>query len=565
MDDHACGGEVSRASGQTTLATLLFAASVIGGAACKRSAGRSENDLGQGGIGGQGAGGASATGGNSTGAGGGSGGTSSSGNGGEATGGISAGSGGDLGAGGAIPSSKPAAPSASDLVVEPNPNNTLSCFVSWSTDVAANSEVQFGVGGYQFHIVTDEQVTEHRVLVIGMHAETSYKIRAVSSTAGGSASVEGSFTTGALPSGLPVGTQTVADTSAAQSGWTLVNIMPASSRAGFNGTSSGMIAMYDMQGLPVWYFLNGTTVDVRGDVSLRMLANQHVMLGPSSGEPAKEIDLAGNVLWSGPAQPPSNASTSDPATAPMSHFANKLSNGNYILFRDLTNANGIGGALLQELSTSNEVVWSWNLFDHMQPPADAAKDWCHPNSVTVDLDKDVFYLSCRFLGIIKAKRSGDKAVVWVLGGETGGDFTFNPSSASFADQHDPEIHDDGTVLLYSNGGVDLIRPAGAASSVLEVKLDEGTMQATPTFAFPGNFDVDSWYKQDWYTPYWGDADRLANGDVLVVAGTRSTSVQTHIFEVRPSDGQVVWQLTFPAGVGSYQGERLSPPPLVEPM
>jgi hypothetical protein len=35
--------------------------------------------------------------------------------------------------------------------------------------------------------------------------------------------------------------------------------------------------------------------------------------------------------------------------------------------------------------------------------------------------------------------------------------------------------------------------------------------------------------------------------------------------VRPSDGQVVWQLTFPAGVGSYQGERLSPPPLVEPM
>jgi hypothetical protein len=58
---------------------------------------------------------------------------------------------------------------------------------------------------------------------------------------------------------------------------------------------------------------------------------------------------------------------------------------------------------------------------------------------------------------------------------------------------------------------------------------------------------------------------LPNGNVLVCAGFRNGTEQTHVFEVRPSDGAVVWQITLPIGVGSYQAERLSPPPLVEAM
>ena len=101
--------------------------------------------------------------------------------------------------------------------------------------------------------------------------------------------------------------------------------------------------------------------------------------------------------------------------------------------------------------------------------------------------------------------------------------------------------------------------------MIELTLDEGAMVARPTFEFPGSFTADAWYTATWYTPYWGDANRLANGNVLVTAGIRSQTVETRIFEVRPSDGKVVWQLTQPVGVGSYQAVRWSPPPLVEPL
>ncbi|MBN2718638.1 MAG: hypothetical protein JXX14_22525, partial [Deltaproteobacteria bacterium] len=97
------------------------------------------------------------------------------------------------------------APLMDALTITPNPNMTISCLVSWTTDIPATSEVRFGKDGLEFRIVDDALLTTHRITVIGMQAETTYRIRAVSAANGQETFSEGRFSTGALPKAIPKG------------------------------------------------------------------------------------------------------------------------------------------------------------------------------------------------------------------------------------------------------------------------------------------------------------------------------------------------------------------------
>ena len=447
-------------------------------------------------------------------------------------------------------------PTVTNLRVEPNPNSTISAYVSWTTAAAADSTVEFGSGEYEYRIYDEADVTDHRVLVIGMVAETDYEMRVVSANAGGTSSATTTFATGSLPDSIPLPTLTTSQ-SRSQPGWTLVNIQPETTATGEQ--PPGVAVMYDEQGRVVWYYVNGNLPDERGDVSVDFLPNGNVLIGPTTFEPPKEVDLGGNVVWIGPPQ------VTDPFGPSMSHDVKKLSSGNYVLLRNQYDASEFLGALIEEVTPDNDIVWSWSLFDHIQPDHEVdSQDWCHPNSVTIDETRDYVYLACRWLGVIKAHRYDDQSVVWTLGeGLAGSSFTFDPPDAGFADEHDPEFHDDGTVLIYDNGGFLIPSTGNEHSRVLEFSLDEASLAATLTWSFPGTFVVDAWYHDEWYTPFWGDADRLANGNVLVTAGMRSASASGRIFEVAREDGQVVWEVVFDPNVGCYQSERISPPPLVE--
>jgi len=59
-------------------------------------------------------------------------------------------------------------------------------------------------------------------------------------------------------------------------------------------------------------------------------------------------------------------------------------------------------------------------------------------------------------------------------------------------------------------------------------------------------------------------DRLANGNILITAPTKSASASTRIFEVTRA-GKVVWEIILPVNNGSFRAQRLAPPPLVEPL
>lgn len=447
-------------------------------------------------------------------------------------------------------------PQATGLEIAANPNNVLSCIVTWTTDVEATSEVRFGVAGYQFVIKDDAPTKDHRVLVIGMHEQQDYDIQAASSTSSGSATLEGTFTSGKLPTQVVKAAATTTDAASLQDGWTLTNLM--------NG-GPAVIVMYDMQGEPVWYYINGKSNDSRGDVSADLVDGDHVLIGPAPGESPREIDLEGNIVWQGPTQ----------GGDQMTHHAGKLSNGNYAVIRDVRDQGaGLQGSQVDELSPDNDVIWSWNIFDHLTPKSGSNTDWCHGNSVTFDFENDAVYLNCRFLGIIKIKYS-TKDVEWGMGGTFDPtslltDFTFTPAAGQFSDMHHPKYSADGHILAYDNGGFSQAGGFGGSgngdfhSRAIEYAIDAATGKATVVWEFPGDFTVDSWFTQNWYSPYWGDVDRLANGNMLIDGAIRSTSAKARIFEIHPDDGKVLWQIELPTNVGTYRAERLSPPPLVQP-
>ncbi len=447
----------------------------------------------------------------------------------------------------------------SGLTVQPNPNSTISCYVSWTTDAPATSEVQFGRGEYEYRITSEELVTEHRVLVIGMYAESEYLIRALSTSDGDTGSVDTTFTTGALPSEVPVAELTVSEPGASQVGWTLTNVQLDGGFAGTGSNQPAVIVMYDEFAVPVWYYINGETADWRGDVSVHMARNGNLVIGPAAGEAPREIDLGGNIVWKGPEQPEGVMSS----VGAMSHHGSRLSNGNYVVIRYVRLDASLVDTQLEEYSPNNELVWSFSAAESMVLPPEATSDFCHGNSVTVDLDEDVVYLSCRWLGVVKARRSGEQEVLWHLAGTYNesfpGDMSFDPPESQFSDIHDPEIHDDGTLIVFDNGG---LGDGEYHSRVLEYAIDEEEKLATLVWEFPGDSAVDSWYTDEWYTRIWGDADRLENDNVLITAGARGAEERTRIFEVT-RDGDVVWELTSAPDRGSYRAERLSPPPLVQ--
>ncbi len=554
------------------------------------------NGTGRGGAGGNGSGGgagAGATGGSGGNGSGGSAGAGGSGAGGSASGGragasgsgsggkggagsISAGGIGGMrnggaggtagGSGGQTATDPGSAPTAiTGLKIDANPNNVLSAFASWTTDTPADSVVQFGEGEYEWEISDPALVTSHKVLIIGMHASKAYQIKAISSAGGASVNATGNFTAGSLPAQIPVGNVAINDTTKAQAGWTLMNVQKGDGNSIPSSNYPAMAVMYDSGGQPVWYYIDGTTNDYGGAISVD-LTDKGVLIGPvmnasmATGEPPREVDFAGNTLWQC-ADP--NCGSPD---GYLSHHASKLSNGDYIILRWISSGNN-QNPVYEEITPDNKKVWSLDYSQFVPMPSGTSGDWCHGNAITVDIAKNVVYANCRWMGLLKTTYT-NPALLWHLpasyNGKGTGTMTFSPASSQFSDTHDPEIHDDGTILFFDNGGYDSFGfPGGPTtthhSRAVEYKIDETAKTATLVWEFPGTFTVDSWYANNWYQPFWGDADRLANGNVLITAGNRGSGTESRVFEVTKQDGKVVWELHLGPDIGVYRAGRITPP------
>jgi hypothetical protein len=553
------GGNSSGGSGGTAAGGSAGEAG-SGGSSGKGGAGGSGGDI-SGGSGGKAFGGASGSGGA-----GGSGGNISGGFGGNGgVGGTRAGgAGGTGGSGGQSGTDTGSGITITGLKIEGNSKNVLSAFVSWTTDKSADSVVQFGEGKYEWEISDSAQVTSHKVLIIGMHANKAYQIKAISSNGGASVSATGNFTAGSLPAQLAVGNVTINDTTKAQPGWTLMNVIKGKSGSAPLSDYPAMAIMYDATGQPVWYYIDGTAKDYGGAVST-YLTDKGVLIGPvmaQSGSPEspREVDFAGNTIWE--CKDPLCGGTGD-----LTHDTIKLSNGNHVVVRWVSSGSGMGGnqsPVFEEIDNSGKVVWSLDYAKLVPQPSGASGDWCHGNSITIDIAKDVVYANCRWMGVVKTSYKNPNTLIWHMAasyGKATGTMTFSPATSQFTDVHDPEIHDDGTILFFDNGGYSMGgTTATYHSRALEYKIDENAKTATLLWEFPGTFNVDSWYKNNWYTAYFGDADRLANGNVLIAAGSLSSNNgDARVFEVMKADGKVVWEFRLDATFGVYRADRITPP------
>lgn len=106
------------------------------------------------------------------------------------------------------------------------PTNLLACRVHWDSNFPADSVVSFGASAFSARARDDQPALHHDVLVYGLHAQTTYKLRAKSTAASGKSVVGNdlAFTTAPLPEGVQVAEITVAAANPNPMSWYLTSL-----------------------------------------------------------------------------------------------------------------------------------------------------------------------------------------------------------------------------------------------------------------------------------------------------------------------------------------------------
>jgi hypothetical protein len=346
-----------------------------------------------------------------------------------------------------------------------------------------------------------------------------------------------------LPSDFP--TFTATRTGPTQAEWYAV--APSTSGTAPSGVSQHYLALFDNNGVPVWWMRSAS---IPRDAKL--LPNGNVAYTRLSGG-AEEHRLNGSLVR-----------TLDTVPAGSDFHDIQLPNGNYLIGRTFTrsgvNMSSCGGPTsgnlrdfeLQELSPTGALVWSWRASDHI-PLSEVTVRWQGQCSATggdiyhwnsVESDGDGYVLSFRHLDSVYRIDAGTGAIDWKLGGETRPEsltVVGDPLSAvsTFCGQHDPRVLADGSLTVHDNG-TGCNRPPRAVRFAIDDTAHTATLiedlrdTDAPSSACCGStrrLPGGNWVSQ------WG-----ANPYVTEQTGT----------------GVRVFKLSFPPGAWSYRANPVLP-------
>lgn len=228
---------------------------------------------------------------------------------------------------------------------------------------------------------------------------------------------------------------------------------------------------------------------------------------------------------------------------------------------------------IEELSATGGILWTWDTYGHI-PLSEADPfnltanvngetviDFTHANALVWDYNDSVIYLNCRHTNTFYKINETTGNIIWACG--QFGNFTLldsqgNNVTSLWYHSHDLSQIGPNTFMMFDNDYDNLTNPNDAHSRLTEITLNETSMTAYINWSWES--------PTSYWSPYWGSAMVLPNGDIMGVFGTPSHEFQQNfpwtsnntgaiIVEVNPQ-GQLVRTYTFPVGWGIYRVQEI---------
>ena len=426
-----------------------------------------------------------------------------------------------------------------DFEVVESTRNALAVYAMWTTDVPVVSTLNVECAGdYSETFVSQESRTAHEAFVMGLAADDECEFQVVAADAAGATldRQTACYDVPPLPAYLPQSTLVTADVEAMEPGWTLVNLNNRPEEVPLT------LTLFDQQGRIRWYHQRDTT-EPGSDQPAVFMGPEGVLVGGRRALRMALISWEGKLLWEAPFNGAHHEirPTSEPGVI---YFLARSTACDTVLSEP-------GDVIYQYDYNTDTTLWQWD-FCHRYTPDPVVPDWSHCNTVAYfDTELELLLSSRNQNALIKIDReNGD--IIWRMGAagrwEDGwrGDFVIDADDR-FWRQHDPEVLGNGNILMFDNG-----YPGHREfSRALEIAYDDSpaVMEASAVWEYR--------HEPDLFTEFWGDADRLANGNTLVTFGFMNPTNLTTVVEVQ-HDGDVVWEMTLPLNWGIYRSERVMP-------
>ncbi|GAC1539299.1 MAG: hypothetical protein NVS3B12_25370 [Acidimicrobiales bacterium] len=312
------------------------------------------------------------------------------------------------------------------------------------------------------------------------------------------------------------------------------------------------LTLFDAAGVPVWWI--DTTTALGAAAFGTVLPNGDVAWTSANNTVAEEHNLDG-----------AKVRTIQPSTPIVDeHELILLPDGDYLIGGqtdrtgvDLSSWGGVASALtnvtivddvLQEVTPSGAVVWSWDAYDHI-PVSEVDPQW--RATILAGAPYDVYHwnsmdptaggviASFRYLDAVYDITQADGHIVWKLGGTSrpdgtsltvAGDPVFAAGSG-FGGQHDARILPDGTVTVFD----DQTGRPGPPRAV-RYALTDTTAALVESVVDPATSA----------TMCCGSARKLAGGDWVISSGL--SGIVTEL----TTTGQRAWGLDLAPGAFSYR-------------